>query len=152
MRILPLSLILVALITGCSGKSVRTFNDQGLDDQELATVSTYDENGLFGSSILLKSVDGESVRGAFDKAVETVKVTPGRHTYEVKFNDYGSLLGSVQILITFEFDAVAGHEYFVHIVVGKTVAQRVTFGGDLAGWIEDRTTGEKLSMIVLNTK
>ena len=151
MRFPPFSLVLVMLISGC-GESIRIFNDQGLDEQALASVSKHDEKGLFASSMFFKSVDGESVRGAFDKAVETVKVTPGRHTYEVKFNDHGSLLGSVQYLITFAFDAVAGHEYFVHIVLRRTVAQRFTFGGDFAGWIENRTTGEKVPMIRPNTK
>lgn len=152
MRILLLSLLLVALISGCAGKSVRTFNDQELDERALATVTTHEEEGLFGTFMAFKSVDGESVRGPFDKKVEAVKVTPGRHTYEVKFHDDSSLLGSDQYLITFEFDAVGGHEYLVHIVVSKTVSQRFTFGGDLSGWIEDTTTGEKLPLIRPYTK
>ena len=152
MRFLPLSLILVALVSGCSGKSVRTFDNQGLGEQALATVSTSDEKGLFGSSMTFKSVDGQSVRGPFDKAVETVKVTPGRHTYEVKFFDQGSIWGSELYLVSFEFDAAAGHEYIVHIELSRTTAQRFTFGGDFTGWVEDRNTGEKLPLNLPGTK
>lgn len=152
MRILLLSLMLVVLISGCAGKSVRVFNEQGLDERALATVKTHEKEGLFGTFMAFKSVDGESVRGPFDKKVEAVKVTPGRHTYEVNFHDDSSLLGSDHYLITFEFDAVGGHEYLVHIVVGKTVAQRFFFGGDLSGWIEDTTTGEKFPLFRARTK
>ena len=151
MRFLPFSLVLVMLISGC-GESVRIFNDQGLDEQKLATVTTQEKEGLFGTFMAFKSVDGESIRGPFDTKVEAVKVTPGRHTYEIKFHDDSSLLGSAQYLITFEFDAVAGHEYLVRIVVSKTGAQRFFLGGDLAGWIEDTTTGEKLPIIQPNIR
>ncbi len=148
MRLFPLLLMLVALFSGCSGQSVRIFNDKGLNEQELATVSTHEKEGLFGTSMYFKSVDGESVRGYFDKSVHTVKVTPGKHTYEIKFHDQSfSLLTSDQhLIITFEFDAISGHEYIVHFEVNKTVAERFSFGGNLAGWIVDKTTGEKLPL------
>ena len=138
--------MLVALFSGCSSQSVRIFNDKGLNDQELATVSTCEKEGLYGTTMSFKSVDGKSVRGYFDKKVDTVKVTPGKHTYEVEFHDRSfSLFDSDQhLMITFEFDAIGGHEYIVHCVIHKTVAQRFTFGSDLAFWIEDKTTGEKL--------
>jgi hypothetical protein len=147
MKFLLSLLMLVALISGC-GQSVRTFNDKGLNEQNLATVSMHEEEGLFGTSMSFESVDGENLHGFFDKKVDAVKVTPGKHTYEVKFHDRSfSLFDSDQhLLITFEFDAISGHEYIVHFVVDKTVAQRFTFGGDRAGWIEDKTTGEKLPM------
>jgi hypothetical protein len=87
MRFLPFSLVLVMLISGC-GESIRIFNDQRLDEQALATVTTQEEEeGLFSTYMAFKSVDGESVRGPFDTKVETVKVTPGRHTYKIKFHD-----------------------------------------------------------------
>lgn len=153
MRILFLSLMLVALISGCAGKSVRTFNDQGLDEQALATVSMHEDERSFGTFMSFKSVDGVLIMGGpFDKKVEAVKITPGRHTIEVKFHDDSFLLGSHQYLVKFEFDAVAGHEYLVHIVVSKTVAQRFFLGGDLSGWIEDTTTGEKTPFIQPNTR
>ncbi len=148
MRSLALLFLLTALISGCSGQSVKTFNEQGFNEKDLATVSTREEGGLFGTFMAFKSVDGQEVRGYFDKKVETVKVTPGKHTYQIKFHDQSfSLFESDQKLqITFEFDAVAGHEYVIHVDMDKTVAQRFTFGGDLSGWIEDTTTGEKLKM------
>jgi len=153
MRFLPFSLVLVMLISGC-GESVRIFNDQGLDEQTLATVTTQEEEGEFGTFMAFKSVDGESIGGPFDTKVETVKVTPGRHKYEIKFHDNSSVLGSVQYLITFEFNAVAGHEYLVHMVVSKPnrVAKRFFLGGDLSAWIEDTTTGEKIPIIQPNTR
>ena len=148
LKLLSSVLVLVALLSACSGQSVRTFNEKGLDEPELATVSTYEEEGLFGTSMAFKSVDGESVRGFFDKKVDSVKVTPGKHIYEIKFQDQSFSLfeGDQRLIVTFEFDAISGHEYVVHFVVDRTVAQRLTFGGDYTGWIEDKTTGEKLPM------
>lgn len=143
-----LVLMLVALLSACSGSPVRIFNEQGLSEQELATVSTSEEEGLFGTSMTFKSVDGDSVSGYFDKGVDVVKVTPGKHTFEVKFHDQSfSLFDSDQhIILSFAFDAVSGHEYVIHFDIDKTVAQRLTFGGSHAGWIEDITSGEKLPM------
>ncbi len=148
MRYFSLLLMLVAIFSGCSGQSVRTFNDEGLKEQELATVYTSEKEGLFGTFMAFVSVDGVSVRGHFDKSVDAVKVTPGKHTYVVKFHDNSfSLLSSDQhLLVTFEFDAISGHEYIIHFVVDKTLAQRFTYGGKFSGWIEDKTTGEKLAL------
>lgn len=145
---LLLVLLLVALFSACSGKPVRVFNDQGLSEQELATVTTYEEEGLFGTSMYFKAVDDNSLGGYFDKGVHVVKVTPGKHTYEVEFHDQSfSLFDSDQHLkITFAFDAVSGHDYVIHFDVDKTVAQRMTFGSSQAGWIEDITSGEKIPM------
>jgi hypothetical protein len=64
-----LVLLLAALFFGCSGQSVRVFNEQGLDEQELATVTTHEEGGLFGTSMYFKSVDDNSVSGHFEKGV-----------------------------------------------------------------------------------
>lgn len=147
MKILTFSLMLVVLLSGCAGKSVPVFNDQGIDEEALATVSTHDIKGLFGTSMVIRSVDGVKVGSIFGLPVESVKVTPGRHTYEVKFRDLGYFLGSLEYLIKFEFDADAGNEYFIHIVASKTMAQRFTFKGKLSGWIENKATGEKLPMI-----
>ena len=148
MRILPCVLLLVTLFSGCSGQPVRIFNEQGLSEQELATVTTYEEGGLFGTSMSFKTVDGQSVRGYFDKEVDTVKVTPGKHTYEIKFHDQSlSLFDSDQhLIITFAFEADSGHEYIIHFDIDKNVTQRLTFGGSHAGWIENITSGEKLPM------
>ncbi len=148
MKVLPLLLTLVALISGCASPSVRTSNAKGLNEQELATVSTHEEEGLFGASLLFKSVDGEIVTGVFDRGVNTVKVTPGKHVYEVIFRDLSFALfeSSQSRKITFHFDAIAGHEYIVHFVVDKSVAQKIFGGGGLEGWVEDKTTGEKLPL------
>ena len=145
---LPFVLIMVALFFGCSGQAVRVFNDQGLNEQELATVYTSKEEGLFGTSMYFKSVDGRSVKDFFDKKVEVVKVTPGKHTYEIEFHDQSfSLFDRGQHLrVTFSFDAISGHEYIIHFDTEKTLTQRLTFGGSHAGWIEDKTSGEKLPM------
>jgi hypothetical protein len=92
-----------------------------------------------------KSVDGKSVRGYFDKSVDSVKVTPGKHTFEVEFHDKSfSLFSDDQHLkIAFEFDVVSGHHYTLHFDMDKSIAQRFTFGGHLVGWMQDNTTGEK---------
>jgi len=147
--ILIFVLLLVALFAGCSGHSVRVFNEEGLNEQELATVTMREEGGLFGTSMSFNTVDGQSVKGGFfDKKVDAVKVTPGKHTYEIKFHDQSfSLFDSDQhLIITFAFEAIGGHEYIVHFDIDKTVAERLTFGGRHAGWIEDMSSGENLPM------
>lgn len=143
-----LVLMLVVLFSACSGPPVRVFNEQGFSEQELATVRTSEEEGLFGTSMSFKSVDGNSVKGYFEKAVDVVKVTPGKHTFEVEFHDQSfSLFDSDQhIIISFAFDAVSSHEYVIHFDIEKNVAQRLSFGGSHAGWIKDMTSGERLPM------
>lgn len=138
----------IVLLFGCSGQSVKTFDDVGLGEQELASVSAYEEGGLFGTSVSFKTVDGKKVSGFFDKKVETVKVTPGKHVYEMKFHDRSfSLFDSDQhLLVAFEFEAIGGHEYIVHFEMEKSVGERLSIGGDFAGWIEDKTTGKRIPM------